>query len=54
VTIRTGYQVIFLDGVALAPNNFNANPAFGNRAVGVNSGDSVTLHGVSTGLEWMW
>jgi hypothetical protein len=60
-TLRGGYNIIYIDGVALAPENFNPTPpflvpAFTNpprQAALVNDGN-VLLHGCTIGFEYMW
>lgn len=55
-TIRGGYTALYLDGVALAPENFNATNPF-NNARTVNELDDngyVFYHGGFAGFEWMW
>lgn len=51
--LRLGYNLIWLSGVALAPNQFDftAPPAGGT---GLNGGSSVFLSGASLGLEARW
>lgn len=55
-TLRGGYSALFLDGVALAPENFNSTNPFNNvRAVQeLNDDGHVFYHGGFLGLEWMW
>jgi len=57
-TLRGGYQFLYVDGVALAPENFNAQPPFVDaspRAPGdVNDNGSVFYHGWFAGTEFMW
>jgi hypothetical protein len=53
-TIRGGYQVVLVEGVALAPNNFNSNPNFGNRPVTVHDGGQAFYHGATGGFELSW
>jgi hypothetical protein len=58
-TLRGGYQFLFVDGVALAPENFNPQPAFVNnpfapRTTFVNDDGNVFYHGWNVGLEYMW
>ena len=57
-TIRAGYQMLFVDGVALAPENFNSDPPFVNvppqRPAFVNANGNVFYHGLTIGGEWMW
>ena len=53
---RGGYQIILLDGVALAAENFNSVPPFvgsGRPAVLVDNGEAL-YHGFTAGAEWSW
>jgi len=59
--LRLGYNMIWLSGVALAPNQFNfANTPLapdGQASLGstvLNGGSSVFLHGANIGLEARW
>ncbi len=56
ITLRGGYQFVYVDGVALAAENFNASPPFvgGARTVVINDNGNVFYHGFTGGLEWMW
>jgi len=51
--LRTGYNFLWLTGVALAPNQFDftATTASGT---GLNGGAGVFLHGANLGLEAAW
>jgi hypothetical protein len=53
-TLRGGYQVVLVEGVALAPNNVNPDPDFGNRQVLLSDGSQVFLHGFTAGFEFTW
>lgn len=61
-TLKAGYSFLFIDGVALAIENFNPEPptfsgapAFVfNRTPFLNTGGNVFYHGASLGLEYMW
>lgn len=55
-TIRGGYSAIFLDNVALAPENFNtANPFNTTRtAIDTETDGEVVMHGGFFGFEYMW
>ena len=57
-TLRAGYNFLFVDGVALAPENFNTIPPFGpqfpNRQTFINDNGNVFYHGWNIGLEYMW
>lgn len=56
LTARGGYTLVYIDGVALAPENFNGEPPFvsGARTVFINDNGDLFLHGFTAGLEWMW
>ena len=51
--LRAGYNLLWLSGVALAPNqfDFSSPPDGGNTLVG---GSSLFLHGANLGLEARW
>ena len=51
--IRAGYQCLYLDGVALASENFNAQSTAGGR-LPVNDNGSAFIHGGTLGLEVGW
>ena len=63
-TLRGGYQSLVIDGLALAPENFNADPpglqettggvTTSVRVPGINDTGSAVYHGFGVGLEWMW
>lgn len=58
-TIRGGYQLLFVDGVALASENFNTAPPATffpptTRVSLVNDNGNVFYHGWNIGLEFMW
>lgn len=63
-TARFGYSMMFVDGVALAPENFNATPpnilttgggfAFPPRNATINDNGNAFYHGGFAGFEWMW
>jgi hypothetical protein len=52
--LKAGYQCLVVTGVALATENFDANPLFGGRPVVVNDGGSVFYHGGQMGFELIW
>jgi len=55
LSLKGGYELLYLDGVALAPENFNANAPFGGpRSTFVNDNGNVFYHGFTAGLEWIW
>jgi hypothetical protein len=58
-TIRVGYHVLYLDGVILAPEQFNGNapPNLVNPSLRLstkNDNGKALYHGGFAGLEWMW
>ncbi len=55
-TIRGGYQLLFIEGVATALDNFNEkNPTVGPpRTPFLNNSSNLLYHGFSIGAEWMW
>lgn len=53
--LRGGYHVLFVDGLALAPNNFDRTPpASGIRVPVVDFDGSVLYHGATLGVELHW
>jgi hypothetical protein len=59
-TFKFGYQFLFVDGVALASENFNPTPPavfVGGTAIReptINDNGNVFYHGLMAGLEFMW
>ena len=55
-TLRLGYRLLFVDGVALATENFNSGPPFvaGARRPFINDNGNIFMHGVTAGVEWIW
>jgi len=60
-TAKIGYQFLYVDGVALASENFNPTPPLVffpppgvNRTVNMNDNGNVFYHGLQAGLEFMW
>jgi hypothetical protein len=51
--IRAGYNLIWIDGLALAPNQFNFSVA-DNAGSALASGGGVFLNGANLGLEARW
>jgi hypothetical protein len=51
-TLRGGYQMVFVEGVATAEDNFN--PEITERVPFINDGDSLFYDGFTAGLECMW
>jgi hypothetical protein len=56
VTFRAGYSALFIDGVALATENFNPNNPFNTvrTVTPVVTDGNVFYHGGFAGFEWMW
>ena len=52
-TLHAGYQVMWLTGVALAPNQIAATD-FGSAQASVNTTGTLFCHGASAGLEVAW
>ena len=56
ITLKLGYEVLWLYGVALAPGQiqetYTTNAPTGAHARGVNSDSNVLFHGASAGLEF--
>lgn len=56
--VRASYQVIYIDGVALATENFNAVPPTpllnAGRVATINSDAEILLTGLSVGAEYTW
>jgi hypothetical protein len=60
-TLRAGYDVLFMDGLALAIENFNPGQPFVNNPVlapsrvpAYNDNGQLLLHGWNIGLEYLW
>ena len=58
-TLRGGYQFLYVDGVALASENFNSAPPAlldpdSTRVGSINDNGAVFLHGWFLGTEFMW
>jgi len=51
--IRAGYNLIWIDGLALAPNQFDFSVA-DNAGSALASGGGVFLNGANLGLEARW
>ena len=52
--IRGGYQVLYLEGVALAAENFNTQSPFSSRPSFIDNNGNVFYHGATLGFEWIW
>ena len=55
-TLRGGYHFLYVDGVALAPENFNSRPPAldAPRTPFLNDNGAVFYHGWFAGAEFMW
>ena len=61
-TVRAGYDLLYLDGVALATENFNSgppqlttqSPVVRDRVPFFNDNGSAFYHGWTFGAEWLW
>jgi hypothetical protein len=51
--IRAGYNVVWIDGLALAPNQFAFNNVDGTGSALASSG-GIFLNGANLGLEARW
>ena len=51
-TVRGGYQMLFVEGVAIAMENFN--PDVTARVPRMSDGGSLFYNGFTIGAEWMW
>jgi hypothetical protein len=56
LTLRIGYEVLYIDGVALASQQFSSNPPFVQPvpATTLRDDGDVLYTGFSAGFEWMW
>ncbi len=59
VAFRTSYQVIWVDNVALAANNYNSAPpslllAGQGRVASINNKSDIVYQGFTAGFEFMW
>ncbi len=53
-TFRGGYQVLYVDGVATAVDNFNTASPFSARTALLSNNGNVFYHGANLGFEWTW
>jgi hypothetical protein len=51
-SVRGGYTLLYVDGVALAPENFNATDPAAQPVL--NGNGDVFYHGANFGFEWTW
>jgi hypothetical protein len=61
MTLRCGYQFLYLSSVALAPENFNTvassltlTEELRTRTPFINNGGTAFYHGFDVGFEWTW
>ncbi|MHC2066935.1 hypothetical protein ACYFX5_05660 [Bremerella sp. T1] len=61
-TLRAGYQVVYIDGIALGSDSFNfetggastLGTALAGRSAFVNDNGNAVYHGPTVGFEYMW
>jgi hypothetical protein len=53
-TLRAGYNVLWLDGLALAPDQLDFNLGATSSGNHLHDGGGMLLHGVNIGLEARW
>jgi hypothetical protein len=59
-TLKFGYTMMYVDGVALAPDNFNTVPPAvlfptpDARVASINTNSEVFYHGFTAGVEFLW
>jgi hypothetical protein len=53
-SLRGGFQMLYLDEVALASENFNTQSPFSIRESFIDTGGDVFYYGGTLGFEWMW
>ena len=58
VTVRAGYQIIYIDGLALGSEQFSESPPFVSTGTtgntGFTSNGDLLYRGFNVGVEWMW
>ncbi len=57
VSLRAGYEVLYLDSLVLAGENFNQTSPYGNQGVRVpfvNNDGELFYHGAHAGIEYIW
>jgi hypothetical protein len=52
LTVRAGYNLLYIDGIALAVDNFNTASPFLARESFLNHESDIFFHGASLGFEW--
>lgn len=53
-TLRGGYQVLYVDGVALAADNFRSDTPLTGRTPFVDNSSNILFHGLNVGCEFTW
>ena len=53
-TLRGGYQVLYIDGVALASDNFRSDTPLGGRTPMIDNSSNLLFHGLNVGCEFTW
>jgi hypothetical protein len=53
-TLRGGYQVLYIDGVALAADNFRSDTPLTGRTPFVDNSSNILFHGLNVGCEFTW
>jgi hypothetical protein len=54
LTTRIGYQIFFLDGLALAPRQMAGTELLNTQTGHVDVGGDLILHGLTAEVEWDW
>ena len=57
ISVRVGYEVLFINSLVLSGENFNQTSPYGNqgaRVPFVNDDGQVLYHGAHAGLEYIW
>ena len=59
IAFRTSYQVLWIDNVALASDNFNGTPPSlflpgSNRLAAINNSSDIVYQGITAGVEFTW
>jgi len=53
-TLRGGYQVLYIDGVALGSDNFRADTPLAGRTPAIDNSSNILFHGLNVGCELTW
>ena len=57
LSLRAGYEVLFMDSLVLAGENFNQTSPYGNQGLRepfVNDDGEMFYHGGHVGIEYIW